>query len=239
MGALSNEYSWGWIVYQRSQHWGEATTLYPAVPGLVMTNSLLSKIAIESSLIYPCSKWWCSIVTGRWFGTCFIFPYIGNNHPNWLIFFRGDQATNQVMHKPQWTTNPGFYLSPIGYPAAGKHHHLREVVFRWQPLGFPWDLHGIFVGFPWVVHGFFHGFFHGFSMAFPWFFHGFSWVFHGFFHRSSIVFQAAYSAQGPGVGLIYLVVRRSCWERLGYRTIPFNVGPPGYVCWFITFYNPI
>ena len=27
--------------------------------------------------------------TGWWFGTCFIFPYIGNNHPNWLIFFRG------------------------------------------------------------------------------------------------------------------------------------------------------
>ena len=24
-----------------------------------------------------------------WFGTFFIFPYIGNNHPNWLIFFRG------------------------------------------------------------------------------------------------------------------------------------------------------
>ena len=23
-------------------------------------------------------------ITGRWFGTCFIFPYIGNHHPNWL-----------------------------------------------------------------------------------------------------------------------------------------------------------
>ena len=29
------------------------------------------------------------IFTGWWFGTCFILPYIGNNHPNWLIFFRG------------------------------------------------------------------------------------------------------------------------------------------------------
>ena len=35
--------------------------------------------------------------TGWWFGTFFIFPYIGNNHPNWLIFFRGVQTTNQVM----------------------------------------------------------------------------------------------------------------------------------------------
>ena len=25
--------------------------------------------------------------TGWWFGTCFIFPYIGNNHPNWLSYF--------------------------------------------------------------------------------------------------------------------------------------------------------
>ena len=32
---------------------------------------------------------------GWWFGTFFIFPYIGNNHPNWLIFFRGVQTTNQ------------------------------------------------------------------------------------------------------------------------------------------------
>jgi hypothetical protein len=33
--------------------------------------------------------------TGWWFGTFFIFPYIGNNHPNWLIFFRGVETTNQ------------------------------------------------------------------------------------------------------------------------------------------------
>ena len=33
--------------------------------------------------------------SGWWFGTCFFFPYIENNHPNWLIFFRGVQTTNQ------------------------------------------------------------------------------------------------------------------------------------------------
>ena len=27
----------------------------------------------------------------------FIFPYIGNNHPNWLIFFRGIETTNQFV----------------------------------------------------------------------------------------------------------------------------------------------
>ena len=25
--------------------------------------------------------------SGWWFGTCFIFPYIGNNHPIWLSYF--------------------------------------------------------------------------------------------------------------------------------------------------------
>ena len=37
------------------------------------------------------------VATGWWFGTFFIFPYIGNNHPNWLIFFRGVQTTNQAI----------------------------------------------------------------------------------------------------------------------------------------------
>ena len=36
------------------------------------------------------------ILPGWWFGTFFIFPYIGNNYPNWLIFFRGVETTNQL-----------------------------------------------------------------------------------------------------------------------------------------------
>ena len=36
-------------------------------------------------------------ITGWWFGTFFIFPYIGNNHPNWRIFFRGVETTNQTI----------------------------------------------------------------------------------------------------------------------------------------------
>ena len=35
-------------------------------------------------------------LSGWWFGTFFVFPYIGNNHPNWLIFFRGVETTNQL-----------------------------------------------------------------------------------------------------------------------------------------------
>ena len=42
-------------------------------------------------------------LSGWWFGTFFIFPYIGNNHPNWLthIFFqRGRSTTNQLSCRP-------------------------------------------------------------------------------------------------------------------------------------------
>ena len=28
-----------------------------------------------------------TLITGWWFGTCFIFPYIGNNHHSWLSYF--------------------------------------------------------------------------------------------------------------------------------------------------------
>ena len=36
-----------------------------------------------------------SNTTGWWFGTCFIFPYIGNSNPNWLLFFRGVETAKQ------------------------------------------------------------------------------------------------------------------------------------------------
>ena len=39
------------------------------------------------SICYCMSKSY-QLRTGWWFGTFFIFPYIRNNHPNWLIFFR-------------------------------------------------------------------------------------------------------------------------------------------------------
>ena len=46
------------------------------------------------------NSWWFCLKSGWWFGTFFIFPYIGNNNPNWLIFFRGVETTNQkrVLH---------------------------------------------------------------------------------------------------------------------------------------------
>ena len=48
---------------------------------------------------------YCHTSTGWWFGTFFIFPYIGNSNPNWLIFFRGIETTNQIQSlsaAPSW-----------------------------------------------------------------------------------------------------------------------------------------
>ena len=40
--------------------------------------------------------------SGWWFGTFFIFPYIGNTNLNWLIFFRGVETTNQTLFGIAW-----------------------------------------------------------------------------------------------------------------------------------------
>ena len=59
--------------------------------------------------------------TGWWFGTFFIFAYIGNNHPNWLIFFRGVE-TNQCNFSQSIPTHTSVWkLDNIMYPLAIKH----------------------------------------------------------------------------------------------------------------------
>ena len=67
---------------------------------------------IRYSLYIPFLQWeagWSdesrfpTILSGWWFGTFFIFPYIGNNHPNWLIFFRQGQV-NQPSHSSDSST---------------------------------------------------------------------------------------------------------------------------------------
>ena len=51
-------------------------------------------------------RWHCRL-SAWWFGTFYIFPYIGNNHPNWLIFFRGVQTTNQLWFTKNAISNVG------------------------------------------------------------------------------------------------------------------------------------
>ena len=69
------------------------------------------------------------IIAGWWFGTFFIFPNFGNNHPNWLIFFRGTETTNQIVIKIiyipfvptiypwylHWPTSLWYWISQINH----------------------------------------------------------------------------------------------------------------------------
>ena len=67
-------------------------------------------------------KFWCLIVR-CWLVVWlpfFIFPYIGNNHPNWLIFFRG------VAEPPT-----RMYLDVSGlFPEVGPHNSLESLSWK-------------------------------------------------------------------------------------------------------------
>jgi hypothetical protein len=60
---------------------------------------------------------------GWWFGTFFIFPYIGNNHPNRIIFFRGVETTNQSQIAIECRVHlPRLYLAPPGEARTSQLH---------------------------------------------------------------------------------------------------------------------
>ena len=58
--------------------------------------------------------------SGWWFGTCFIFPYIGSNIPNWLIFFRGVETTNQYIYICVHNIHPCAHTSPPFREISGR-----------------------------------------------------------------------------------------------------------------------
>ena len=68
--------------------------------------------------------------SGWWFGTFFIFPYIGNNHPNWLIFFRG------VAQPPtRWDFLSFFWLQPPLPPMRSLHEGAAGGgAWKWWPF---------------------------------------------------------------------------------------------------------
>ena len=60
-----------------------------------------------------------------------IFPYIGNNHPNWLIFFTGVQTTNQMsmgpLHVSMVLVRTTAVMSCLGCDAI---HRYMEIVYH-------------------------------------------------------------------------------------------------------------
>ena len=79
--------------------WGATTKCHWAVGA----NQALRRLTLPPGqlLVNFVGSWfwhtnhWTS--SGWWFGTCFIFHNIWNNNPNWLIFFRGVETTNQSL----------------------------------------------------------------------------------------------------------------------------------------------
>ena len=111
--------------------------------------------------------------------TFFIFPYIGNNHPNWLIFFRG------VAQPPTRKTGCNFHGS------GGRQRNCRR--WKWWPLEVPSQARsearkGLLpkqrAEYGWFGMGFYgiYGYFmgsYGYCMGISWDFMGILWVFYG------------------------------------------------------------
>ena len=75
-------------------------------------------------------------LAGWWFGT-FVFPYIGNSNPNWLIFFRGVETTNQLII----SLLPGKCWTSSG-ASTPESRHLSTMSTLWKT----WTGDGIYCG---------------------------------------------------------------------------------------------
>ena len=94
--------------------------------------------------------------SGWWFGAFFIFPFIGNSNPNWLIFFRGvaqpptssaSWITNFLLFKPSdcWWTHL-FFLLFLAFWAMIKEaprywFKQQKITFFWWIYYFYWWNH--------------------------------------------------------------------------------------------------
>ena len=78
-GTLENSHPVGWLSHSNSHLiWSRE---FPA-----------SQLSGPGRVLIFWSYSWLVV----WNMTFFYFPYIGNSHPNWLIFFRGVETTNQI-----------------------------------------------------------------------------------------------------------------------------------------------
>ena len=79
----------------------------------------------------------------------FIFPYIWNNHPNWLIFFRGVETTNQytpsIPFCGQFYRCQGMIPTPPTRSAKPQRRHWGSRARRWTARR--WFMTGNHVGF--------------------------------------------------------------------------------------------
>ena len=83
-------------------------------------------------------------ISGRWFGTFFIFPYIGNNHPNWLSYFSEGWPNHQpdvyiYINTLGVSINGGTPQKLVGFFFRGtSHRELRVAPSTLSPLKTAW-----------------------------------------------------------------------------------------------------
>ena len=66
-------------------------------------------------------------ITGWWFGTCFFFPYIGNDHPNWL----SDCSEGFPNHQPEYMVI--YHIYSIIHPyMIGMIYHMNPIILEWH-----------------------------------------------------------------------------------------------------------
>ena len=105
---------------------------------------------------------WCDLwtyhffqfISGWWFGTCFVFPYIGNNHPNWQshIFQRSWNHhwwTNITMENHHAFNGKINELSMAMFNSYVSHYQRVNLHF---PMVFLRFSYGFPIGFPMVSH---------------------------------------------------------------------------------------
>ena len=68
----------------------------PAIIGICVTPPIYILYIYIYVCIYIIYMYVYIYISDWWFGTCFIFPYIGNNHPNWLVCFRGVKTPTRI-----------------------------------------------------------------------------------------------------------------------------------------------
>ena len=79
----------GWVIFLNLVQVSQVCTYYA---GLICLRSVHDTTYPQICLLFisTTSFWFLELNAGWWFGTFFMFPSIGDNHPNWLsYFFRG------------------------------------------------------------------------------------------------------------------------------------------------------
>ena len=89
-------------------------------------------------------------ITGWWFGTCVIFTYMGKNHPNCLIFFRGVGCPQPEKYRKNRTkaASQRAQARGVAAPVVPKEVEAGIFLVHWKRIGHG---HGVFRDILWEL----------------------------------------------------------------------------------------